>query len=268
MSSILLLRSKRSAYYQSAGTSPEGMSVGASHFLIHNVCKKLKDGGVWVFNLGGAPEGSSLARFKSGFGAVEVSLEACSCYLGPAWLRKIRTAVALCSSDRGRILQLLLGSSYRLLVYARETDFPVKLSAVPPGTRFELLSEDGIRAFPVTAEHREFRERQMERLRRLPRSRPYGVYVGESLAHVSWLLPASVAALEKPQILRLSDEEAEISGCETLVEFRGKNLYSFAVQNIFRTARDMGIRRIYMKTLEGNSASQSGILKAGLSSIG
>src|ERR1035437_3923214 len=154
MSSILLLRSKRSAYYQSAGTSPEGMSVGASHFLIHNVCKKLKDGGVWVFNLGGAPEGSSLARFKSGFGAVEVSLEACSCYLGPAWLRKIRTAVALCSSDRGRILQLLLGSSYRLLVYARETDFPVKLSAVPPGTRFELLSEDGIRAYPVTAEHR------------------------------------------------------------------------------------------------------------------
>ena len=31
------------------------MSIGASHFLIHNVCKKLKDNGVLVVNLGGAP---------------------------------------------------------------------------------------------------------------------------------------------------------------------------------------------------------------------
>lgn len=268
LSSILLLRSKRSAYYQSAGTSPEGMSVGASHFLIYSVCKKLRESGVRVFNLGGAPEGSSLARFKAGFGAVEISLAACCCYLGPGWLKKIRTVVTLLRSDRSRLWQSLCGSRYRLLVYARQTDLPAELSVVAPGTRFELLSEDRIQAVPVTAENREFRERQLERLRRLPGSRPYGVYVGESLAHVSWLLPASAVALENPQILRLRDEEGEISGCETLPEFRGKNLYSFAVQNISRIARDIGIRRIYMKTLEGNSASQSGILKAGLFPIG
>jgi lipid II:glycine glycyltransferase (peptidoglycan interpeptide bridge formation enzyme) len=111
MSSILLLRSKHTAYYQSAGTSPEGMSVGASHFLIYNVGKKLRDDGVRIFNLGGAPEGSSLARFKSGFGASEVSLEACSCYVGPVWLKQIRTAVTLLRSDRGSFWQLLRGSS-------------------------------------------------------------------------------------------------------------------------------------------------------------
>ena len=138
LSSILLLRSKRSAYYQSAGTSPEGMSVGASHFLIHNVCKKLRGDGVRVFNLGGAPEGSSLARFKAGFGAAEVSLEACSCYLGPVWLKKIRTAIALFSSDRGRLWQLLRGSSNRLLVYARETDMLANRLAVPAGASCDL----------------------------------------------------------------------------------------------------------------------------------
>jgi RimJ/RimL family protein N-acetyltransferase len=268
MSSILLLRSKRSAYYQSAGTSPEGMSVGASHFLIHRVCQKLRDNGVRVFNLGGAPEGSSLARFKAGFGAAEISLAACCCYLGPGWLKKIRTAVTLLRSDRGKLWQLLRGSRYRLLVYARQTDLPSEFLTAPPETHFKPLSEESIRVVPVTSENREFREKQLERFRRLPGSCAYGVYVRESLAHVSWLYPASVVALEEPQILPLTDSEAEISGCETLPEFRGKNLYSFAIQNILRIARDMGIRRIYMKTLEDNSPSQSGILKAGLSPIG
>lgn len=268
VSSILLIRSKYIAYSQSHGTTPQGMAVGASRFLIHRVCQKLRDNGVRVFNLGGAPEGSSLARFKAGFGAAEISLAACCCYLGPGWLKKIRTAVALLRSDRGKLWQLLRGSRYRLLVYARQTDLPSEFLTAPPETHFKPLSEESIRVVPVTSENREFREKQLERFRRLPGSCAYGVYVRESLAHVSWLYPASVVALEEPQILPLIDSEAEISGCETLPEFRGKNLYSFAIQNILRIARDMGIRRIYMKTLEDNSPSQSGILKAGLSPIG
>ena len=103
LSSILVLRSKSVAYYQSAGTSPDGMSVGASHFLIHETCKILRSDGVRVFNLGGAPEGSSLARFKVGFGAAEVSLEACSCDLGPLWLKKVRTALNMVRSGRNRL---------------------------------------------------------------------------------------------------------------------------------------------------------------------
>jgi Acetyltransferase (GNAT) domain len=107
-SSVLLLRSPRTAYYQSAGTSPEGMDIGASLFLIYSICVELNRQGVRTFNLGGAPEGSSLARFKAGFGAAEVTLCACACYVGPVWLRKVRSALRLARTDRARFWKLLL----------------------------------------------------------------------------------------------------------------------------------------------------------------
>ena len=78
-SSILILRSSRGGYYQSAGTLPEGMKVGASAFLISRVAVILKQEGCRIFNLGGAASDTpGLHRFKSGFGAHEVMLEAAS----------------------------------------------------------------------------------------------------------------------------------------------------------------------------------------------
>ena len=88
VSSLLVLRSARTAYCQSTGTSPEGMRIGASPFLFHSVCAELNREGVRTINLGGTPEGSSLARFKAGFGATEVRLCACTCNVGPVWLKK------------------------------------------------------------------------------------------------------------------------------------------------------------------------------------
>lgn len=83
VSSILVLKSSRGAYYHSAGTSPEGMSLGASHFLIHECVKDLQAQAVEVFNLGGASDkGSGLARFKAGFGGEAVELESAEVFLG------------------------------------------------------------------------------------------------------------------------------------------------------------------------------------------
>jgi hypothetical protein len=79
LSSVLVLTSSLAGYYHSAGTSPEGMQLGASHFLIHEICNILKAEGKTRFILGGAEEGSSLAQFKSGFGAQPVFLEAATC---------------------------------------------------------------------------------------------------------------------------------------------------------------------------------------------
>jgi hypothetical protein len=77
LSSILVLLAARGAYYHSAGTSPEGMASGASHFLISAVAADLRDRGLTTFNLGGTiPSQSGLARFKQGFGATSVPLEA------------------------------------------------------------------------------------------------------------------------------------------------------------------------------------------------
>ncbi len=93
LSSILILRAPAGAYYQSAGTSPEGMESGASHFLIHSVGKLLREAGLRTFGLGGAPQGSTLARFKAGFGARAVLSTAVTLDVGPSWRRTLTTLV-------------------------------------------------------------------------------------------------------------------------------------------------------------------------------
>jgi hypothetical protein len=88
VSSVLVLHAAKGGYYQSAGSTPDGMAIGASHFLLHNIATELKASGARVFNLGGAgEEESSLARFKEGFGTTKVDLAAASFELGPAWRR-------------------------------------------------------------------------------------------------------------------------------------------------------------------------------------
>lgn len=82
-SSMLVLRSERGAYYHSAGTSPEGMNCGASHFLLNEIAQVLRAGGLRRFNLAGAdPENAGLERYKRGFGAQPVKIEAVRVFLG------------------------------------------------------------------------------------------------------------------------------------------------------------------------------------------
>jgi hypothetical protein len=92
--------------------------------------------------------------------------------------------------------------------------------------------------------------------------------VGDEIAHIAWLLPPSAAAMEVPQILQLGEDEAEITCCETPPGWRGKGMYPFAIRQIAAVARSAGIRRLYMKTSETNTASQRGIIKAGFLPIG
>jgi hypothetical protein len=95
LSSILLLHAQNGSYYQSAGTSSEGMSCGASAFLIAEAALALKIQGRIQFNLGGAgPENPGLQRYKSGFGCVEVQLEAASFSLMPALMQQARKAAS------------------------------------------------------------------------------------------------------------------------------------------------------------------------------
>jgi hypothetical protein len=100
LSSILVLKAERGAYYQSAGTSSEGMAQGASSFLICETATALRDRGMEVFNLGGADEHNpGLQRFKAGFGAASVELQATRLCLGGALKRKLGTAAELLRKD-------------------------------------------------------------------------------------------------------------------------------------------------------------------------
>jgi hypothetical protein len=82
-SSLLVLKSSRGAYFESAGNSAEGMSVGASHFLLYETALALQSEGVEMFYLGGAREHETgLRAYKAGFGAVAIDTEAVSAYTG------------------------------------------------------------------------------------------------------------------------------------------------------------------------------------------
>ena len=100
LSSVLVLRAPSGGYYQSAGTSSEGMATGASHFLVHGIAEALRSEGARTFNLGGADDGSSLARFKEGFGARRVALPSAQCEVGPRWRRVATRAIEWVRRDR------------------------------------------------------------------------------------------------------------------------------------------------------------------------
>jgi hypothetical protein len=94
VSSIFVLLAERGAYYQSAGTSREGMECGASHLLVGEIARELRDRGMTIFNLGGADDSSDgLRRFKTGFGTRPVQLPAARFFWGNL-LTKTMTAAA------------------------------------------------------------------------------------------------------------------------------------------------------------------------------
>lgn len=100
VASILVLRSKKGAYYESAGTNAEGMKCGAAHFLVYEMLQALKEQGVQMFNLGGADPDTNpgLQRFKAGFGALKTELESVEFFLGNKVRQKLATAAGLIRS--------------------------------------------------------------------------------------------------------------------------------------------------------------------------
>ncbi len=92
VSSLFVLLAERGAYYQSAGTSPDGMACGASPFLLHETACLLRRRGLERFNLGGAHTSEAgLYRFKSDFGGMQVALEAVRADFSNPLIRSART---------------------------------------------------------------------------------------------------------------------------------------------------------------------------------
>jgi ribosomal protein S18 acetylase RimI-like enzyme len=265
LSSVLVLRAPKAGYYQSAGTSADGMALGASHFLIHSVAAQLKADGAELFNLGGADEESSLARFKGGFGAIRVFLPEMTCYVGPAWRRRVGSLLTLIRSDRKTLVRFLVGDLSRMVVYAARTEF-----IAPPKSRadleFRALPPEDLQAISIGDPA--FRARQLERLSRFGASYAYAVFVDGQISHISWLLPPAAMARDIPKVLKPQENEAEITCSETLPAFQGRGIYTFAIQKLFDEAHGQGVRRILMKTAPGNKVSQRGIRKAGLKRVG
>ena len=70
VSSNLIFFMGKFAFYDSGGSNSDGMSVGASHFLMSSIIDELRKDGVRSLNLSvGTANRPGLARFKEGFGA-------------------------------------------------------------------------------------------------------------------------------------------------------------------------------------------------------
>jgi ribosomal protein S18 acetylase RimI-like enzyme len=262
LSSAVILRAPRGAYLHASGTSQEGMKIGASHFLNFQIASTLQAENCELYNLGGASSRErGLWDYKTHFGARRIDLEAVECYLGAPWKRKMSTALRLVRQNPRGLVEPLCGRIEHWRVFAAAVE-RLTLPAWPEGYCFRRLSEND---FESLAMPDEFRADQKNRLTRMPAAAAYGVIQNGVLAHVSWAL---VSTQETPRHLGLRDREAEISGCETLPEFRGRGLYPLAIRSIADHLKHEGIRTVFMKTIPSNTASQKGISKAGLVACG
>jgi hypothetical protein len=84
-----VITSAEAGYYHSAGVTSIGRYSGASHYLVCQISEALRNEGKKVLNLGGAaPDNPGLLRFKEGFGAIAVPLEAAQIDLVPEVIRR------------------------------------------------------------------------------------------------------------------------------------------------------------------------------------
>lgn len=259
LSSILILRAERGAYYQSAGTSPEGMACGASHLVVHGIAESLRGESVPLLNLGGADQDNpGLQRFKTGFGTRRVELASAEFYLGGRINKKLGTVVGLLRENpRGVISEL--GRLEKFVVYvARPSRVP------PPSARDELaLKKLSDEELIKLSESGEDLKAQADRYRELGFNDAFGIFCEGKLAHVSWLVTAEHDRALPTRNVMLRAGEAEITHCVTLPEFRGRGLYPHAIRGLCRVASERGIERVFMITNHLNVASQRGIEKAG-----
>jgi Acetyltransferase (GNAT) domain len=135
VSTLLIMRSTRGAYFQSAGTSADGMRLGASHFLVLESALALQAEGIEVYFLGGAREHEEgLRAYKSGFGSTPVESEAVIAYLGGPFRRRVSAAVDSIQraiTPRSNAAVLAPNPDLRMRVGSVEESLQVRTASVP-----------------------------------------------------------------------------------------------------------------------------------------
>jgi hypothetical protein len=265
LSSILILRAQRGAYYHSAGTSREGMAMGASHYLIRQVAEILRAEAVEKFNLGGADAGNpGLERFKKGFGAQEIHLESADFSLASPFRRKATAALHALRGDPLGLLRDLAGSIDAYQVYSCNPK-DIEQGVAPAGCEFRKITDKEL--LEAANDHPEM-NRYKKMYEKSLINDAYGVYVDGALAHVSWLVSPDHDRLARERNVKLRTGEAEITHAVTLDQYRKRGLYSYAIRCLASVCRQCNIQRVFMITGTDNVASQRGIEKAGLRPAG
>lgn len=264
-SSVFVLKSRNGAYYQSAGTSPKGMSVGASPFLISGIAKVYQEEAIKVFDLGGTTNATpGLSRFKQGFGSDGIPFsEAVFCVAHPM-KRKLRTMARLVRHEPGKLLgQIACPIVY--CVFHRELDAKGSLDVENLPVDLAKLSDDELRK--LAQNYPEF-HRQAERLDEFGFNDAYVLRVNGEPAHISWLVTSEHDKLLPEREIKLRRGEAEITHAYTAEAFRGRGLYPLMINALCQQAAEMGVKRVYMSVHPSNVSSLRGVGKAGFELTG
>jgi L-amino acid N-acyltransferase YncA len=88
-----------------------------------------------------------------------------------------------------------------------------------------------------------------------------------NLVHIAWLF-CSPGIREPDYTVKIKQDEAFISSCDTHPESRGKNIYPAVLQHIVGYATAKNKKRCFISTAPTNLASIKGIEKAGFSFVG
>lgn len=177
---------------------------------------------------------------------------------------KARVACELLSSNPGRFVRAISGKLRKFLVYAAPTAAMAPPPAISGVFCRRLSAEDLLDA--AIARH-ELSE-QKERLATIGISCAYGVFCDGKLAHISWLVTEREDRGLRLRRVKLKSDEAEITTCYTLPEFRGRGFQSVAIRTLAGIAERQRVTYLYAICGTDNFASQRGIEKAGLSRRG
>ena len=282
VSSIMLVKSKYYAYYQSGGTSEDGIQYGASVFCICEVATILKSEGIQLFNLGEADVNEEdLHRFKTGFGARPVKLEAVSISVGSPIKRKIRKVAKLTIRDPIGLIKLIIRDPLgniktlventlikveRTLVFSVN---PADISITNTNDKerhveFRKINDEELARLSQQIEYRDY----AERFRKLGLNPAYGLYVNGAIVHISYLVDEEMDKKLTVRKVKLRPGEMEITGASTDREYRNKGLFTLSIQHLCQIAAAKNIKQIFGITARDNIASQHAFKKAGFSKCG
>jgi hypothetical protein len=265
VSSLLVLRSPTGAYCESSGNSATGMKIGASHFLRYETALALQAEKTEVFYLGGARSTEAgLLRYKSGFGATQHQMASVNACRSSRLRRKISTVANLIRDNPREMLQTLAGRPEKFVTFVADPS-QIPPPAENPGWELRKVGDDVLT--DLSSSRPEFRA-QAARLAEGRVNDAYGLYIDQVLAGIAWMIPGEHDAMYAVRNVKLRANEAELTHCLTVPEFRNRGVYTYMIRTLCALAVKNGMRRVYMITNRANVASQGGILKAGLKPAG
>lgn len=264
VASIFLLRSSAGAYYQSAGSAPEGMEAGAPTFVVAEAANIVRLEGTTCLNLAAvSPTEVGLMEFKERFGGQRVPFEIVTVSTVHPLLRKLRTFARLLRYEPAGLFGAILSFGRSIVFSARPQD--VSPPALIDGWTVRKLSDGEL--LGIAKSNLEFWP-QAEAFKANGFNDAFGAFVGDEVANLSWLVTAEHDQTRSESEIRLGAGEAEITTCYTAKKFRGKGIYPNMIRALCQLAAASGVQRVYMCTLLTNLASQRGIKKAGLQPCG